>query len=265
MRAATLLSGSLGLLIAVASPAGAADVESLPGEERRTLDYAQQCLRDLQSFEQKLEEVGFGILPPDGYGVAAPAGYYLWGVEGTPRQKIRSLRDAAYVYAWGGEEALCQTVLDSMRDVYREHQTLVGPEADDPDLRTAWRRAHLSRAQRLREMDHLMRADILIGAEIRNLEDEKLGEIEDLVVNPDQREILYVLASRGGFLGMGEKLIAIPWRGLRFTQDHELYVLDVPEQALEAAPKVDRANFEATEQAEWRRALAAYWDPILQR
>ncbi|MCF8706957.1 PRC-barrel domain-containing protein [Rhizorhapis sp. SPR117] len=40
-----------------------------------------------------------------------------------------------------------------------------------------------------------MRADILIGSEIRKLKDERLGEISDIVLNPEQRDILHILVS----------------------------------------------------------------------
>ncbi|MDX3966868.1 MAG: PRC-barrel domain-containing protein [Bradyrhizobium sp.] len=227
---------------------------------------SQQCLKDLQTFDAELTRLGFGVLPPGGYGASQPSsGYYIWGVEGTPRQKMRALRDAAYVYAWGGDEQSCKMVLGSMRTVYKEHQKAVGTEAEDPNVRTAWRRAHLARAKPVAEMGHVMRADILIGSDIRNLKDEKLGEVDDIVLNPEQRGILYVLASRGGFLGFGEKLVAIRWSDLRATEDHELYVLDVPAKAFEDAPAVDRRNFEKTADAAWQRTLGDYWESVLQK
>lgn len=46
-----------------------------------------------------------------------------------------------------------------------------------------------------------------------------------------KRDILYVLASHGGFLGLGDKLVAVRWIDLRATEDRQMYVLDV-------APKV---------------------------
>jgi len=264
MRLPTLLAGTMGLMLAAS--AFAADVEGLPGDEPATPARTQGCIEDLQSFDEELTRAGFGVLPPGGYGASErPSSYYLWGAEGTPRQKMRALRDAAYVYAWGGDEQSCQMVLGSMRAVYNEHQELVGTEADDPNVRTAWRRAHLARAEPIAEMGHVMRADILIGSEIRNLQDEKLGEIDDIVLDPEQRGILYVLASRGGFLGFGGKLVAIRWSDLRATEDHELYVLDVPAKAFEEAPPVDRRNFERTADAAWQRALGEYWDGVLQR
>lgn len=266
MRLPTFLAAATGLILAASASALAADVESLPGGEPAKPARAQQCLKDLQAFEEELTRLGFGVLPPGGYGGSEPSsGYYVWGVEGTPRQKMRALRDAAYVYARDGDEKSCQMVLGSMRAVYEEHEKLVGTEADDPHVRTAWRRAHLARAKPVAEIAHVMRADILIGSEIRNLEDEKLGEVDDIVLDPEQRGILYVLTSRGGVLGFGEKLVAIRWSDLRATDDHELYVLDVPAKVFEDAPAVDRRNFEKTADAAWERTLGDYWDGVLRK
>lgn len=250
----------------VAAGASAADVESLPGAAAPKKQLAQKCLDDLQAFEEQLWRVGFGALPPGGYGASAPPGYsdyYVYGVEATPRKKIEALRDAAYVYAFDGDEQSCQRELAAMRAVYNEHQKLIGTETDDPNARTVWRRAHLARAEPVAKMNHLMRADILIGSEIRNLKDERLGEISDLVLNPEQHDILYVLVSRGGFLGLGGKLVAVRWRDLRATEDHELYVLDVAPKVMDEAPAVDRGNFARTASQEWQRALNQYWDRAL--
>lgn len=254
---------ALGVLVASPATVFGADAEGLPGGEAEMGAIARQCMTDLQAFDDELARVGFGVLPPGGYGTSAPQGYYTFGIQGTPRQKIRSLRDAAYVYALEGDEQSCQMVLASMRQVYEEHQKLVGAEADDPTVRMAWRRAHLSRAAPIGQMDHLMRAKVLLGSALRNSKDQKLGEIKDLVLDPAKPEILYALVAQGGFLGIGESLVAVRWSDLRATEDHEIYVLDVPSEALEEAPKVDRHNFAKTADAEWQGALSAYWEGIL--
>jgi hypothetical protein len=230
MRVSASIIAALGSALALSTLALAADTESLPGGEAATPATAQQCLKDLAAFDEELAEVGFGVLPPGGFAPSEPsAGYYVWGVEGTPRQKMRALRDAAYVYAWGGNEQSCQSVLASMTAVYEQHQKLVGSEADNPNMSTAWRRAHLSRARPATEIDHLMRPDILIGSEIRNPEDDWLGTIDDAVLSPGARDIVYLLFARGGFLGFGRTLVAIRWSDLRATDDHEIYVLNARE------------------------------------
>lgn len=56
---------------------------------------------------------------------------------------------------------------------------------------------------------------IVIGADIRTPQDQELGEIEDVVLDPARQTIAYVLASRGGFLGLGGELV--PFAGPIFA------------------------------------------------
>src|SRR3546814_17960026 len=93
------------MIRAPSTSACAVDVESLPGGEPAKRGRAEQWLKDVQTFDDERTRTGFGVLQPDGYGTSERSGgYYIWGVEGTPRQKMRTLRDAAYVYAWSDED-----------------------------------------------------------------------------------------------------------------------------------------------------------------
>jgi sporulation protein YlmC with PRC-barrel domain len=231
---------------------------------------AQQCLDDLQKFGDQLTRVGFGVPPPGNsppqdydYGVLAPTTNSIWGIADTPHERMRALRDAAYVYALDGNEQSCQAVLASMQKVYEEHQETFRTATGDPNARTAWRRAHLASAKPVAEMNHMMRADLLIGSEVRNLKDDSFGEIEDFIINPEKGEVLYVLVSHGGFLGFGKKLVAVRWSDLRATEDHELFVLDVPPKTFEAAPTVERQSFAGTPDPKWLRSLDDYWDRVV--
>ncbi len=263
------------ILAASAAPSAvrAADLETLPAgqaqegqaEEGQAPEgqVAQQCQEDLRAFEEELANAGFGVLAPGGY-AGGYAGYgTIYGGLGTPREQMQSLRDAAQVYAIKGDEEACQMVLVSMRQIYQEHDELVGIENDDPEARQTWRRAHLARAEPVSGMDRLMRADVVIGADIRSPEDEKLGEIEDVVLDPQRQTIAYVLASRGGFLGMGEDLTAVRWADLRATDDHEIFVLNTSPDAFEAAPKVERRSFADRSGEAWAGALDQYWAGVV--
>ena len=54
------------------------------------------------------------------------------------------------------------------------------------------------------------RASKLVGATVVNSADESIGKIDDLVVNP-QDKVTYAIVSVGGFLGVGSKLVAVPF------------------------------------------------------
>ena len=80
---------------------------------------------------------------------------------------------------------------------------------------------------------------------------------------PTDRTIAYVLVSRGGFLGFGGELVAVPWQDLRATADHEIFVLDVPKSAFEKAPAVGSTNFAETASRNWREKLDQFWNQHL--
>lgn len=83
-------------------------------------------------------------------------------------------------------------------------------------------------------------ADALTGNQVRSSveDDEDIGTITDLVIGEDG-QINAVVVGVGGFLGMGEKRVAIEWDSLELTKDEngEDYVITVSasEDALEAA------------------------------
>jgi sporulation protein YlmC with PRC-barrel domain len=61
----------------------------------------------------------------------------------------------------------------------------------------------------------IRRASQLIGKPVKNAQGEKLGAIHDLVLTPELDQVSYVALSRGGFLGIGQNLYAIPWSSIR--------------------------------------------------
>src|SRR3546814_19191194 len=98
-----------------------------------------------------------------------------------------------------GNEAQCQEILVTMRDLYRRHQQAVEAQQADPQRRTRWRRAHLARAHPLAAMRAPVPATALIGADLRDKADERLGENADVVLDHNGR------ATRGERAGTDEE------------------------------------------------------------
>lgn len=55
------------------------------------------------------------------------------------------------------------------------------------------------------------RASDLIGMSVKNKKGEELGSLQDLVLDPKTGTIRYAALGRGGLLGVGQKLVAVPW------------------------------------------------------
>jgi sporulation protein YlmC with PRC-barrel domain len=60
----------------------------------------------------------------------------------------------------------------------------------------------------------IVRASDVIGMDVTNNAEEDLGSIEDLAIDPMTGKIEYAAVSMGGFLGVGDKLFAVPWNAI---------------------------------------------------
>ncbi len=89
----------------------------------------------------------------------------------------------------------------------------------------------------------LLSSSSLEGNTVVNGQGESLGEIKDFMVDLDTGHIAYAVLSFGGFLGMGDKLFAVPFEALRTDTVNERFVLDVPKEKLENAPGFDKNNW----------------------
>src|SRR5690348_4704546 len=90
---------------------------------------------------------------------------------------------------------------------------------------------------------YVLSASTLTGDRVRNAAGEDLGKLEEIMIDVVSGRVAYAVLSFGGFLGMGNKLFAVPWRALSLNErDHE-FVLDVDRTTLENAPGFDRDNW----------------------
>jgi sporulation protein YlmC with PRC-barrel domain len=89
----------------------------------------------------------------------------------------------------------------------------------------------------------IQKASEIIGRSVQNDRSEKLGDIKDLVIDPDRYRISYVVLSFGGFLGMGDKLFAIPAGVLQMPGTGGYAVLSVDKDRLKTAKGFDKNNW----------------------
>jgi sporulation protein YlmC with PRC-barrel domain len=80
------------------------------------------------------------------------------------------------------------------------------------------------------------RASQFVGASVRNGQGEKLGTIRDVAVDLASGRILYAVLASGGFLGVGEKLFAIPTGALKHTGEERTLLLHASKDLLKSTP-----------------------------
>ena len=69
----------------------------------------------------------------------------------------------------------------------------------------------------------------------------------------------YAVLSFGGFLGMGDKLFAIPWRALQIDPPNHRFILDVDKETLESAPGFDKDHWPSMADEQWAREIHTYY------
>jgi hypothetical protein len=97
----------------------------------------------------------------------------------------------------------------------------------------------------------LKAASDIVGSKVHNFQEEALGHIEDLAVDMQTGIIRYAVLSFGGFLGIGDKLFAVPWISMRFDPVKEIFYLDAYKDRMEKAPGFDRDHWPNMDDREW--------------
>lgn len=76
----------------------------------------------------------------------------------------------------------------------------------------------------------------VIDTPVKDAQGNKIGEVEDIVLDKLSNDIKFAIVSFGGFLGMGEKYHPLPWSLLDYDPEEKAYTVTVTKEQLEAAP-----------------------------
>jgi sporulation protein YlmC with PRC-barrel domain len=101
-------------------------------------------------------------------------------------------------------------------------------------------------------------ASKVIGTSVYNTTGEKIGSVEDVVLDKMSNEIMFAVVSFGGFLGIGKKFHPLPWARLDYQPQEDGYVVGLSKEALEAAPAYDMADL-IRDDGQVQRATTAYY------
>lgn len=90
---------------------------------------------------------------------------------------------------------------------------------------------------------YLLSSSTISGDSVVNAQGEDLGHVKDLMINPDSGEIEYAVLDFGGFLGMGDKFFAVPFRSFTVDRAKHRMVLNVDKERLKEAPGFDKNDW----------------------
>ena len=113
----------------------------------------------------------------------------------------------------------------------------------------------------------VMAADTLAGDDVVNPAGETLGEVDRIMIDVPTGRVAYAVLSFGGFMGMGNKLFAIPWSALTLDADNKQFVLNVDKERLKQAPGFDKDHWPTMAETSWASEIHRFYgvEPYWQR
>lgn len=105
----------------------------------------------------------------------------------------------------------------------------------------------------------LLSSSSITGDDVCNMQVEKLGKIQDIMLDMTEGNIRYAVLSAGGFLGIGDRLFAIPWKALTLDRENKRFMLDVDIERLKNAPGFDKDKWPDMADANWNSSVESYY------
>jgi sporulation protein YlmC with PRC-barrel domain len=88
----------------------------------------------------------------------------------------------------------------------------------------------------------LLSTETLLGSDVKNPQGQDVGDLKQLMLDPHTGRVMYAVVSIGGFLGMGEKTVVVPWNALEVARNGKSLVLNVSPQMLQQAPAYEKGK-----------------------
>ncbi|MCE3237624.1 MAG: PRC-barrel protein [Gammaproteobacteria bacterium] len=108
----------------------------------------------------------------------------------------------------------------------------------------------------------VVKSSEVIGVNVENSQNEKLGKIEELVIDKLNGNVRYAVLSFSELLGIVKKLFAIPWELLEYDNKRKCFVINVPKDKLKNANGFDKDNWPNMADEKWNKAVRDYYIDI---
>jgi len=105
----------------------------------------------------------------------------------------------------------------------------------------------------------LLRVSAVLGCKVESPAGEDLGKIEDLVVDPLRGTLAYAVISFGGFLGVGNKLFAVPLPALYYRAEDAKFILYADKDTLKRAPGFEKDHWPNMNDRLWAEEICAHY------
>jgi sporulation protein YlmC with PRC-barrel domain len=105
----------------------------------------------------------------------------------------------------------------------------------------------------------LLRGSALFSYRVKSPQGEDLGKVEDIMIDMEVKRIAYAVLSFGGFWGLGDKWVPVPWDALTFKPDEKVLILNIEKEKLQKAPHFERATLPELADRQWGAVIHTYY------
>lgn len=109
---------------------------------------------------------------------------------------------------------------------------------------------------------HIVNAKDVIGVDVKNTQNENLGEVEAIMLDKKSGKAAYVVLSYGGFLGMGDKLFALPWNMFSYDVHNDCFTIPLDKEKLKNSPGFDKDNWPDMSSSAWSNSIHEYYGRV---
>ena len=106
-------------------------------------------------------------------------------------------------------------------------------------------------------------ATSIIGDAVESTGGEKLGNIDNIMINLTTGEIEYAVVEFGAFLGIGGKLFAVPFKELRLNAERKAFILNRDKEYLKQSPGFDKDHWPDTNDHSYFDNVRMYYGSYL--
>ncbi len=104
-------------------------------------------------------------------------------------------------------------------------------------------------------------SDKVHGTAVYNGAGDKLGSIDDLMIDKRSGHVRYAVMEFGGFLGLGKDRYPLPWNMLKYDTEKDGYVVPLTQVQIEKAPRYEQGRPPAYNDEYGRRVHDYYGVP----
>jgi sporulation protein YlmC with PRC-barrel domain len=105
----------------------------------------------------------------------------------------------------------------------------------------------------------LLRSRALFDYRVKSPQGEDLGKIEEVMIDMEAGRVAYAVLSFGGFLGLGNKWVPVPWDAVVLRPDEKVLLLNIDKDKLQKAPNFDGTTLPELANRQWGAVIHTYY------